>query len=126
VVRRLLLKREEAFAMRNREVAAREKERRKAWNVRFGRGLMALRAKRGMTRKGLAERLGVPYHRLNHWEQGHCQPPLIQMMALSEILEVTFLELGTAGELKSQTPLRSQEGPESSERRCAVSMETAG
>jgi len=57
-----------------------------------------------MTRKDLAERLGVPYHRLNHWERGDCQPPIRMLAALTQVLEITFEDLIAVGEPQSQNP----------------------
>jgi DNA-binding XRE family transcriptional regulator len=81
-----------------------ERERRRAYNARLGHWIVTMRAIRGMTRKDLAERLEVPYHRLNHWEQGHCQPPIPMVDAMARVLEVTFEDVLAGGEPQSQNP----------------------
>ena len=67
------------------------------WRVRLGRGIAATRTGRQLSRKVLANHLGVSYHRLAHWERGGSQPPLAKLIALGRILEVSTEELLAAG-----------------------------
>lgn len=63
---------------------------------RLGERITALRKARKWARVHLARRLGVPSHRVAHWERGDSQPPLVMLLALGRLLEVSIEELAGA------------------------------
>jgi transcriptional regulator with XRE-family HTH domain len=55
-----------------------------------------------MTQVALATKLGIDRSRLGKWERGHHAPLLIQLVALSWVLEMTLDELLTGRTLAAQ------------------------
>jgi transcriptional regulator with XRE-family HTH domain len=59
----------------------------------LGMGIVRQRQRKGWSQAGLAERLKVSRHRLGKWELGLAPPSLADLVALMELLGVTFEEL---------------------------------
>jgi transcriptional regulator with XRE-family HTH domain len=72
----------------------------------LGVGIVRMRRRKGWSQADLAERLKVSRHRLGKWELGLNAPPLVDLVALMEALEVTFeeLALGRAAPAASLPP----------------------
>jgi transcriptional regulator with XRE-family HTH domain len=66
---------------------------RQAIQRELGLGIQRIRRRKGWNRETLAERLGVSPHSLAKWELGVHAPPLHELLALLQALEVTFEEL---------------------------------
>jgi len=60
----------------------------------LGRRLVLKRKRKGWTQAELARRMGVSRGRLGKWELGLNAPSLEDLVALSEVLDVGFEELG--------------------------------
>jgi transcriptional regulator with XRE-family HTH domain len=56
--------------------------------VSFGHHLQALREKAGLSRSGLAQKVGVPVSTLRNWEAGRGFPPLAALVKLARVLGV--------------------------------------
>lgn len=91
----------------------------------LGRGIAAVRLRRGWTRKSLASRLRVTTKLLGNWERGSNRPPIETLVELCRVLRVTVEDLLDAGERREAYLLRRHEGPEVSERRSDMSDETS-
>lgn len=61
---------------------------------KLGRRIVAARTARGWSQGELARRLGVPRDRVSKWERGCNAPALLDLAALSEVLEVPLGRLG--------------------------------
>jgi transcriptional regulator with XRE-family HTH domain len=59
-----------------------------------GARIVEARSGRGWNQAELAERLGVKRGRLGSWEKGRTAPSLEDLVLLSEVLAVSFEELG--------------------------------
>jgi len=95
-----------------------------SYPVRLGRGIAAMRERRQLSRKALANRLRVSTNRLGYWERGVNLPPGDKTIELLRELEVTPDELLAAGEEETSTDPRAMEAPGQLERRRTMSDET--
>ena len=95
-----------------------------SYPVRLGRGIAAMRKRRQLSRKALANRLRVRTGAVGAWERGEHVPPGDKTIQLLLVLEVTPAELLAAGE-RASTRLRSMEGRGPFERRRTMSDETS-
>lgn len=77
----------------------------------LGAGIQRLRRRKGWSQAVLARRLNVTRHRLGKWEQGIHAPSLEDLVALLEVLEVTFEEL-VLGRTAPAAPLPPQQRKE--------------
>jgi transcriptional regulator with XRE-family HTH domain len=59
----------------------------------LGRRIVRLRSGRGWSRDQLARRLRVTRERLGHWERGSHAPPMVALIDLGRVLEVSMDEL---------------------------------
>ena len=61
--------------------------------MEFGENLVRIRKERGITRKDLAEKLGIPYTTLRNYEKGDREPGHKTLISLSLIFDVSVDEL---------------------------------
>ena len=61
--------------------------------MNFGENLIAIRKTRGMSRKALAEKLGIPYTTLRNYETGQREPGHKILIAIACIFSVSVDEL---------------------------------
>ena len=59
----------------------------------FAENLRNLRIMKGISQKGLAEILNISLKTISHWETGYCEPSISQLIALSELFDVTVDDL---------------------------------
>lgn len=76
--------------MRHRPKGANERE---VAGGQLGRQIVRIRARKGMTQKELAERIGVTESRLCRWERGCHLPSLLQVLAIARGLDTGLDEL---------------------------------
>lgn len=94
--------------------------------IRIGSGLVALRKRRRMSRKDLANLLRVSPNRLGFWERGEYPIPSPQLCDLCEYLKTSLAELLAEGKSRRSTYLQRHRGLGGSERRRTMSNETNG
>ena len=76
----------------------------------FGENLMRIRKEKGVTRKELAERLGVPYTTLRNYEKGSREPGHKTLITLSQMFDVSVDDLiGNAIKHDVQSPRQAAE-----------------
>ena len=83
-------------------------------NGKTGALIRQLRKEKGMTQKQLAQRLHITDRAVSKWENGLCAPDIALLEPLSQILEVSVLEL-IAGEQvpRTEQTARSEESARS-------------
>lgn len=59
----------------------------------FKDNLKTLRMLNNLTQQGLAQKLGVSFKTVSHWESGYSEPSLQLLIQLKNILNTTFDEL---------------------------------
>lgn len=59
----------------------------------FKNNLKQLRKEACLTQTQLAEKLGVSFKTLSHWEGGYTEPNLAMLVKLKEILATTYEDL---------------------------------
>ncbi len=62
-------------------------------NIKTGELIRQCRKEKGMTQKDLAEKLHITDRAVSKWERGLCAPDISMLEPLSEVLEVSILEL---------------------------------
>jgi transcriptional regulator with XRE-family HTH domain len=60
----------------------------------LGERIAQIRTKKMVKQTELAAKLGVPRERVGRWERGLAAPSVVELAALSEMLEVPMEELG--------------------------------
>lgn len=71
-------------------------------NVKTGNLIKQLRKEKGLTQKDLAERLGITDKAISKWERGLSSPDIAPLEELSQILDITVLELIKGKRLKKK------------------------
>ena len=61
--------------------------------------LKAIRTRRLLTQKELAEKIGVSWQTVSEWESGRQQPRMVHLRALCAVLDVTADELLGGGDV---------------------------
>ena len=61
--------------------------------VHFAANLKSYMEKRGLTTRGLAERLGVDKQTVTNWRMGHNEPQATNIPALERVLGIGLAEL---------------------------------
>lgn len=59
----------------------------------FAENLRNLRIMKGISQKELADILKISLKTISHWETGYCEPSISQLIALSELFDVTVDDL---------------------------------
>ena len=59
----------------------------------FKDNLKSLRILNNLTQQALAEKLGVRFKTISHWESGYSEPSLQLLVELKNVLDTTFDEL---------------------------------
>ena len=59
----------------------------------FKDNLKTLRLFNNLTQQSLADKLGVSFKTISHWESGYSEPSLSFLIKLKEILNVSYEEL---------------------------------
>ena len=59
----------------------------------FKDNLKNLRLFNNLTQQGLADKLGVSFKTISHWESGYSEPTLQLLIKLKKILNTSFEEL---------------------------------
>ena len=59
----------------------------------FKENLKTLRLLNNLTQQGLANKLGVSFKTISHWESGYSEPNLQLLIKLKQILNTSFDEL---------------------------------
>lgn len=59
----------------------------------FAENLKHWRISQGLMQKELAKILNISYQTISHWETGHCEPSISQLIALANLFETTIDEL---------------------------------
>ena len=59
----------------------------------FAENLRNLRNMKGISQKELADILKISLKTISHWETGYCEPSISQLIALSELFDVTVDDL---------------------------------
>lgn len=59
----------------------------------FKDNLKNLRLFNNLTQQGLADKLGVSFKTISHWESGYSEPNLQLLIKLKQVLNTTFDEL---------------------------------
>ncbi|MBQ7797682.1 MAG: helix-turn-helix transcriptional regulator [Clostridia bacterium] len=59
----------------------------------FKDNLKSLRILNNLTQQALAEKLGVSFKTISHWESGYSEPSLQLLVELKNVLDTTFDEL---------------------------------
>ncbi len=59
----------------------------------FKNNLKRLRKEAGLTQTQLAEKLGISFKTLSHWEGGYTEPSIAMLIKLKEIFAITYEEL---------------------------------
>ncbi len=62
-------------------------------NIKTGELIRQRRKEKGMTQKDLAEKLHITDRAVSKWERGLCAPDISMLEPLSEVLEVSILEI---------------------------------
>ncbi len=70
-------------------------------NIKTGELIRELRKEKNMTQKALAEKLHITDRAVSKWERGICAPDISLLEPLSEILDVTIIELISGERLKT-------------------------
>ena len=55
--------------------------------------LKLMRTERGITQKGLAEKLNISLKTISHWETGYTEPSVAQLIMLADFYSVSIDEL---------------------------------
>ena len=76
-----------------------------------GQLITELRKEKGMTQKQLAEALNVTDKAVSKWERGHSFPDISMLEPLSELLDISIMEL-LAGERQDEDEPMSREEAE--------------
>ena len=76
--------------------------------MNFGENLIAIRKTRGMSRKALAEKLGIPYTTLRNYETGQREPGHKILIAIARIFSVSVDELIGFKPPQKQKPAASE------------------
>lgn len=76
---------------------------------KFGTFLSRLRRERGITQKGLAEKLYVSDKAVSKWERGASLPDISLLQPLADMFDVTITELLSGQRLAPDQPLTVQE-----------------
>lgn len=71
-------------------------------NVKTGNLIKQLRKEKGLTQKDLAEQLGITDKAISKWERGLSSPDIALLEDLSQILDITVLELIKGKRLKKE------------------------
>lgn len=71
-------------------------------NVKTGNLIKQLRKEKGLTQKDLAEQLGITDKAISKWERGLSSPDIALLEELSQILDITVLELIKGKRLKKE------------------------
>lgn len=74
-------------------------------NVKTGQFILARRKELGFTQNQLAEKLSVTDKAVSKWENGKCAPDISTLIPLSEVLEVSVVEI-LNGKRMEQTELQ--------------------
>jgi transcriptional regulator with XRE-family HTH domain len=93
---------------RDQEMPIPSAERTRGIRRRIGARIAGLRRERGWSRDELADLLVVPPSRLGKWERGGSALPPEDLVALAEILGVTFDELLTGNRLVLSPEMREK------------------
>ena len=59
----------------------------------FKDNLKNLRQFNNLTQQGLADKLGVSFKTISHWESGYSEPSLEMLVKLKQILKVDYEDL---------------------------------
>lgn len=69
----------------------------------IGRFISELRKEKGLTQKNLAEKLNVTDKAVSKWETGRSAPDISLLVSLSEILDVTVIEILNGERIKEES-----------------------
>jgi transcriptional regulator with XRE-family HTH domain len=59
----------------------------------FKDNLKQLRKDAGLTQSQLAEKLGISFKTLSHWESGYTEPSILMLTKLKEIFAISYEDL---------------------------------
>ncbi len=68
----------------------------------IGDNIKSARIEAGLTQKGLAEKMGVPYRSVQRWEKGVYKPSMDNLLKLSTVLEKTIEELALSNKARGE------------------------
>ena len=55
--------------------------------------LKVLRLEKNLKQSDLAKILNISYQTISHWENGHCEPSISQLIQLADLFSVTLDDL---------------------------------